>query len=608
MLPYISSTNLTTSMKSFLPELMLCGSIVLLLLMRLFKMFDRDHLGPIALVLILLVLGMAVVQWGGWMSDFGYISLDPPERQNPDETPEPIFGGADAAGMLVYDNFTVFMRFFLYSFAALIIWLSLLTGIPDREDSADFYCLILGATLGMALMSMACHLLMVFIAIEMASLPSYALAGFLKGKRQSSEAALKYVVYGGGASGIMLYGISLLAGKFGTGYLPELLPAMIQCIRPVGTGVDGLVLDPVLILGTLFLLIGIAFKLSVVPFHFWCPDVFEGASAEVAGFLSVASKGAALALLARITLMMGGLDPITGPEDVTRDTPWPAMIRYLVPTLAFFAAITATFGNLAAYQQTNLKRLLAYSTIAHAGYMLMGLCTLTRSGLEAVLFYLAAYLFMNLGAFAVVAFLRNQTGSEDLRDFRGLIRRSPVMVVTLSLFLLSLLGIPPLVGFAAKFQIFQVLYAEGETYYRNNQTGIGATLIGLLVIAGLNTVLSAFYYLKVMKVMILDQRVEDLEGGEPPVVREPFLASGYSMLLALAVLLLGILWGPVDTLSAQGIARFRKEPPSQQTPFREGPKLAGKKGAGPGKKQGPPPGAPKGKLKAPPRLPPPPKN
>jgi NADH-quinone oxidoreductase subunit N len=599
MLPYISADNLTASLRAFLPELLLCGAIVILLFMRLFKTFDRDHLGPIALGMTVFILLVSVVQWGGWLSDFkvGDFNLEPPDNK----LAEPIFGGTNGVGMIVFDTLAVYMRCVLYAFAALIIWLSLLTGIPDREDSADFYCLLLGATLGMVLMATSIHLLMVFIAIEMASLPSYALAGYLKGKRQSSEAALKYVVYGGGASGIMLYGISLLAGKFGTGYLPELLPAMLHCIRPAGSeALDGVVLDPVLILGTLFLMIGIAFKLSVVPFHFWCPDVFEGASAEVAGFLSVASKGAALALLARIVLMMGGLDPITGVDDAVRTTPWPAMTRYMVPALGFFAALTATFGNLAAYQQTNLKRLLAYSTIAHAGYMLMGICTFTRSGVEAVLFYLAAYLFMNLGAFAVVAFLRNQTGSEDLKDFRGLIRRSPVMVVTLSLFLLSLLGIPPLVGFAAKFQIFQVLYTDGEMYYRAGETGVGATLIGLLVIAGLNTVLSAFYYLKVMKVMILDHRVEDLEGGEPPLVREPIFASGFSMLMALAVFGLGILWGPVNNLSAQSVARFRKEPPSPVAPFREGPRIGGIPAKGKGKGKGG--GFPKGKDQGVPKV------
>src|SRR5437868_2421370 len=168
---------------------------------------------------------------------------------------------------------------FLLFFAALVIWLSLLTGIPDREDSADFNCLLLGATLGMCVMASANHLLMVYIGVEMASLPSYALAGFLKGRRQSSEASLKYVVYGGGASGVMLYGISLLAGKFGTAHLPGLATGYVAALHGATGGVA--VTDPILLLGTLFILIGIAFKLAAVPFHFWCPDVFEGASAEV---------------------------------------------------------------------------------------------------------------------------------------------------------------------------------------------------------------------------------------------------------------------------------------------------------------------------------------
>jgi NADH-quinone oxidoreductase subunit N len=541
-LPLIDQASvLRSTLDYFLPELVLCLGIVLLLLLRLFKALDRTHLGTISLALSLSALAFSVAQWVGFQL----------QAPNPRQTV------LMYDHMLIYDHLTVYMRCFLYAFTSLIIWLSLLTGIPDREDSADFYCLLLGATLGMALMASACHLLMVFIAIEMASLPSYALAGFLKGRRQSSEAALKYVVYGGGAAGIMLYGISLLAGRFGTGYLPDLLPAMVQAIRP--TAGAGLVLDPVLILGTLFVMIGIAFKLSVVPFHFWCPDVFEGASAEVAGFLSVASKGAALAMLARFTMMLGGLDTLTDPT-AGRDTQWMAMIRYLVPALAFFAAITATFGNLAAYMQTNLKRLLAYSTIAHAGYMLMGLCTLTRTGVEAVLFYLAAYLFMNLGAFAIVAFLRNTTHSENLDDFRGLVRRSPVMVVTLSVFLLSLLGLPPLVGFAAKFRIFAVLYNDGQRYLAAGEPGLGWTLMALLVIGGLNTVLSAFYYLKVIKVMILDTRAEDLEGTEPPALPEPILPVVFSVLLALVVLGLGILWGPVDSASAQGVARFRTKP------------------------------------------------
>ncbi len=527
---------------AFLPELILCGAIVLMLLMRLFRAFDRLHLGAVAFALSAVALGVAVGQWRG---DFGLV---PPDDN--------LGGRLDIfTGLLVYDNFTVFMRIFLLTFAVLFVVLTRLTGIPDREDSADFYTLLLGATLGMCVMASANHLLMVFVGVEMASLPSYALAGFLKGRRKSSEASLKYVVYGGGASGIMLYGISLLAGKFGTGSLPALAEKYVTALQPTG---GAFAVDPVLLLGTMFLLVGLAFKLSAVPFHFWCPDVFEGASAEVAGFLSVASKGAALALTGRIIFTLGGLDGAV--RAAVAPEKWLAVADYLLPTLAVLAAVTATFGNLAAYRQTNLKRLLAYSTIAHAGYMIMALAPLTRDGVAAVLFYLIAYLFTNLGAFAAVAFLRNQTGSEDLSDMRGLVRRSPVLTITLAVFLLSLLGIPPLAGFAAKFQVFRVLYDGGLYYNQNGHPGLGNVLYGLLVIGGLNTVVSVLYYLKVLKVTILETTLDEVEGRETEPLPTPGKASLYVVLMALVILAVGVLWDPLANVSAQGVARFRAAP------------------------------------------------
>jgi NADH-quinone oxidoreductase subunit N len=524
--------DLLRDSQAFLPELILCGTIVLLLLLRLFNSLNRVHLGWVALACTVAALVVSHLQW------HGLEGLAPP----------PAGGAQDLfTGLLVYDNFTVYLRQFLLAFAVLVVWLSLLTGIPDREDSADFYVLLLGATLGMSLMASANHLLMVFIGVEMASLPSYALAGFLKGRRASSEAALKYVVYGGGAAGIMLYGISLLAGKFGTGYLPELAAVYASAISG-GHGVDA-----VLLLGTLFVLIGVGFKLAAVPFHFWCPDVFEGASAEVAGFLSVASKGAALALLARFLLVLGGqahvginLDPEA----------WRRVVDYLAPTVAVFAGLTATFGNLAAYQQTNLKRLLAYSTIAHAGYMMMGLAPMTADGAGAVLLYLIVYLFMNLGAFAVVAFLRNRTGSEDLKDFRGLVRRSPWLVITLAIFLLSLLGMPPLAGFVAKFRVFQVLYEAATDYGSAGRWNLAWTMIALLVVGGLNTVFSLYYYVKVLKVMILDKPLDEVEGREPVPLDEPLGVRIYLGFLSAVLLLLIVVWSPVQAATDRGVDRF----------------------------------------------------
>jgi NADH-quinone oxidoreductase subunit N len=177
-----------------------------------------------------------------------------------------------------------------------------------------------------------------------------------------------------------------------------------------------------------------------------------------------------------------------------------------------------------------------------------------------MLFYLVAYLFMNLGAFAIVAFLRNTTRSEDLADFRGLVRRSPVLVVTLAFFLLSLLGLPPLVGFAAKFQIFKELYDQGQLYYQHNEPGLGLTLFALLLVGGVNTVLSAFYYIKVLKVMTLDTPLEDLEGREAPELRVPVLPVVYAVLMAVATLGLGVLWGPLANFSKTSVERFRLRP------------------------------------------------
>jgi NADH-quinone oxidoreductase subunit N len=391
---------------------------------------------------------------------------------------------------------------------------------------------------------------MVFLGIEMASLPSYALAGFLKGRRQSSEAALKYVVYGGGASGVMLYGISFIAGHkdIGTGSLPAIVMQLSQ---------SDTLSDPMILMGILFVLVGIGFKLAAVPFHFWCPDVFEGAAAEVGAFLSVASKGAALALLTRIALGLGGL---TG--NVDNYASWSRMTDYLVPVLAVIAVVTTTFGNLAAYGQTNLKRLLAYSTIAHAGFMMMGLATMTRDGVSAVLFYLITYLFMNLGAFAVVAFMRDTTKQEDLSYYRGFVYRSPVLVIMLGVFLLSLLGLPPLAGFAAKFQIFQVLYDSTRLYAAQGKPMLSVTMWVMLIAGGLNTVLSLFYYVKVLKVMVLEKTLEEVENRPIEQKPAPILQAAYATVLALVILVLGVFWNPLSTASSveQGVSSFRAAP------------------------------------------------
>ncbi len=506
--------DLGRDLLAFLPEIVLASAIVLMLVWRVIGVGSRRHLGYLALLASLIALAVAIGQWQDYSSSIGA------------GHPLELF-----TGLLAYDRLAIFVRIFLLAFLTLALVLSLMTGIPDRDDAADFSTLLIGSTLGMMLMAAANHLLMAFIAVEMASVPSYVLAGFMKGRRQGSEGALKYVVFGAAASGIMIYGISLLAGRFGTGYLPDLATGYQASLLSNG-------FDSILIAGTLFFVVGLGFKIAAVPFHFWCPDVFEGAAAEVAAFLSVASKGAALALAARFLIALAG------PVESQTHTLLSGSLGLL---LAVVAAATATFGNLAALAQTNLKRLLAYSTIAHAGYMLMALVTLAPAGAAVVLFYLMAYLLMNLGAFACVAFVRNQIGSEDLSSMSGLVQRAPLLTVTLAIFLLSLLGLPPLAGFAAKFQLFALLYETGR-HHDGVFPALAYSFYFLLIVAALNTVISAGYYLKVLRIMILDASPADA-----PTLRTGAGPAFFVTLLATLVLLVGILWNPLLHVARQAV-------------------------------------------------------
>jgi NADH-quinone oxidoreductase subunit N len=501
--------GLLRDLRSFVPELILCGTIVALLLARLFASLRRLHACSLAFVAVLGALVAAGNQWEH--ASTGDASL--------------------FTGLLTADRFGLFVRVFLLIFLALALALTRLTGLPDRDDSADFATLLVGSALGMMLMASANHLLMVFVAIEMASVPSYALAGFLKGRRQGSEAALKYVVYGASASGVMLFGISLLAGRFGSGYLPELARGYQMAMVAGGP-------DAIMIAGTLFVVVGLGYKLAAAPFHFWCPDVFEGAAAEVGAFLSVASKGAALALTARI------LASFAGPAGSQSIILFGGSFGVL---FAVIAAATTTFGNVAALGQTNLKRLLAYSTIAQAGIMMMALVPLSAVGNAAMLFYLGAYLLTNLGAFACVAFIRDLTRSEDLADLGGLVHRAPGLVIAFGIFLLSLLGLPPLAGFAAKFQVFAVLADAGR--HSHEFPLLQGAYYGLLVVAAINTVLGAVYYIKALRVMVLEPAPAGAATGRVGVGAYAYLA-----ILAGGVIALGLFWNFLVDASSQAAA------------------------------------------------------
>ncbi|MBN2024323.1 MAG: NADH-quinone oxidoreductase subunit N [Pirellulales bacterium] len=503
--------TLGPTLAAFRPELALCATIVALLVVRMF--LPRWRLGPPCVAAVGVIVALVLAAPWHYLSSVGM------------DRAVPIF-----TGMLTFDTFSVFLRSLLLLFVLLFVMFTQCSGVPREESATEFYVLVLGATVGMCLMVSANHMLVVFLGMEMASLPSYVLAGMMRHERRASEAALKYAVYGAGTAGVMLYGISLLVGALGSAHLPTMAGALADALAAGPLGDRAVVL----MLGSLMIAVGLAFKLSAVPFHFWAPDVFEGATAEVAAFLSVASKAAALGLLVRLVVGLGGVADPAGLEAL-------APVRhYLGILIASLAAVTCTFGNLAAYGQTNLKRLLAYSTIAHAGYMMMPVAAMAflmgrdpagaRAAAAAVVFYVSIYLFMNLGAFAVVAFVRNATGSEQIDHLAGLIRRSTGLAVCFAVMLFSLVGLPPLAGFAGKFAAFAAVYDAG--------------LISLLVIGLVNTVLSLFYYLRVVKVMALAPESEEHPAAEIPLGSTPGV---FCLALTVPLVVWGIWWNGLFT-------------------------------------------------------------
>ena len=516
------------SLLMFLPELVVVGTILALLFMRLFDLDKKTISGQsVALLGSTLALLAAVGQ---------FLALRNLDLSQPGVVDHKTM----FTGLLIYDAFTVFLKIFLLLFLQLVVYLTTLTGLPDKDDAPDFYTLLFGSTLGMLLMVGANNLLIVFLGIEMTSVPSYAMVGFLKGRRTSSEAAFKYVVYGAGAAGVMLYGISLLAGLLGTASFPEMATRLSMILGSQPLKLDATLLT--LLLSIVMILVGFAFKLSIFPFHFWGPDAFEGAATEVAGFLSVASKGAAFALLVRVLLALVGVDK----EQSGVMTP---VYFYLGLAISVLAAVTATFGNLAAYSQNNIKRLLAYSTIAHAGYMLMAVGAmmvmlnaskhvpdpaarweLATRAIEGLLFYMWVYMFMNLGAFAVAALIRNQLFSEDITDFGGLWTQAPVLTFAMACCLFSLVGMPPFGGFTGKFMVFSSLFQAGHYHW---------SMWGVLAIAGMNTVFSLFYYVRVLKFMFIAPAKDDGRRVRLPLNSA---AGWYVFGLAALVLLTGM-WG-----------------------------------------------------------------
>jgi NADH-quinone oxidoreductase subunit N len=432
------------SLAAFSPELALGGAVVLVLLVDL--VVGRLRIGWVA------ALSLAGLTAAAWLT----IATA--------HEPRGLF-----FGLLARDPFADFWKLFSLAAGALVALLSLRAGDAIEESAAEFYALVLTTTLGMMLMAAAKDLLLAYLALEMVSIMSYVLAGFRRRSRQSAEAALKYIVYGGVASGVMLYGMSLLYGLAGATSFTAILGA-------AGTTPAGVTV----VLAVVLCLAGFGYKIASVPFHMWCPDVYEGAPTAVTAFLSVGPKAAAFALLMRFCA--GVLPANVGGVAA----PWPLLFGLV-------AAATMTLGNLAALGQTNLKRLLAYSSIAHAGYVLLALVAGGHDGARAILLYLVTYLFMSLGAFAVVVAVAERGVGDELADWRGLGRRAPWAAAAMAIFLFSLTGLPPFAGFFGKFYVFYALVARG-----------GSFMVTLAVVGILNSALSLYYYARVLRAMYFE--------------------------------------------------------------------------------------------------------
>lgn len=429
-------------------------------------------------------------------------------------------------GCVSVDRFATLFKLFAVGSLIFVILFTMLSKRTRREGFGEFYFILLCAGLGAFFLASTYNLLMMFLGLELLSISSYILTGYFKGNRRSGEAALKYIIFGAVASGVMLYGFTLIYGLTGTLDLLEI--GKRQLFRAQFDA------NPAPIsIAVALCLAGFSYKISIAPFHFWTPDVYEGAPTPVTTFLAVASKGSGFAAMLRFLAAGFVTDPnFAGPE---------AMMGYgskIGNLVALLAAVTMTLGNLAALQQTNLKRMLAYSSIAHAGYILMGVATMNDKGFQSVLFYLVAYYFMNLGAFGAIIYFANTTNGEEIEDLRGFGWRSPVVAATFVVFLVALVGLPPTTGFVAKYNLFVAAVKDGYQW--------------LAVVAGVNTAISLFYYFRIAKVMYLRGPEE---GRFQKVQMSPTLA-GLLVILAVGTLWFGI--GP-------GVAQLQNYAAASQT-------------------------------------------
>jgi NADH-quinone oxidoreductase subunit N len=406
---------------------------------------------------------------------------------------------ATLGGMVRFDWLGFFFKMlFMFAGAATALLLMDNEKVGHRGEA---YVLLLASLLGMDLMAVSADLVMLYLAIETTSIPLYILSGFMVADNKSTEAGFKYLLFGALASTIMLYGFSLVFGFSGTTDIYQLAELLKVGSLSLGTALGVLAL----------ILVGIGFKVSIVPFHFWAPDVYEGAPTPVSGFLSTASKAAGFAVLVRLFFVA-----------------FPEFAVSWTLVLAILSAVTMTVGNLLTLQQTNIKRLLAYSSVAHAGYALIGVVAMSQLGAASVVFYMAAYIATNLLAFGIVMAFSHITGSEEIQDYAGLSRRSPLLGLMMLAAFLSLAGMPPFGGFVAKIFVFAA--------------GVQAGYIWLVIVGIINSIIGVYYYLNVLKYVYLYRMPnEDEENHSVPLSRPYTIAL---VVLVIGVILIGTVFAP----------------------------------------------------------------
>jgi NADH-quinone oxidoreductase subunit N len=413
----------------------------------------------------------------------------------------------------VVDSFAIYFKVLILLTNIIVILMSFKSKelIAENRSLGEFYTFLIGMSFGMFLLTGATNLILIYLAIETMSISSYILAGYTKEIKRASEASLKYVIFGAVSSGLMIYGISLIYGLTGSLNLRD-INTLLQT--------NQIETFPLLI-SSLLIIAGFTYKISAVPFHFWTPDVYEGAPITITAYLSVASKAAGFAALIRFfkTMLFANTSEYNYIWTMVSNIDW----GYII---AIISVLTMTLGNIVAIWQNNLKRLLAYSSIAHAGYLLMGVAVMSDIGVASVLLYFLFYLLMNLGAFYCVMLAANEIGSEDIHDFEGFGYRSPVIAITFSIFLFSLVGLPPTAGFIGKFYVFSAV--------------IDAGMIWLAVIGAINSVISLYYYVKIMRNMF----IRGIDVKKEPI-NPSFTGISIVIILAFLTILFGIYFSPI---------------------------------------------------------------